>query len=373
VTVYAAVGLDLQYARSSVAIVDGDEPGALPRIVGDGFREAIPNAACAGRWGSAAAERAIAHATADAASGSAADPWRPWLVEVTAPAFVQGLHERVGVYLGAYERGGRPVIAVVDDPVGPAVQQARAGALATVFGVEPVLVDPADALLHRHQLLADGRLPAGPVDVVAAGERWTVVRRYARDPVEPWGWRRAHPGVVLARGSQVWTDVLIGKVLRWSAEPDPRAALLAVEDGVAEFADALRGVERTEDVRWWGALGTEMSEPFALSWGELVRWPEVRSYLVDVAHAVVTVRSDDPRAAGCVLLGGPGAAWPFLAAEMPGQSTPPLVAARPIHDLAAGAAALARTAAQAAPQRFATVANVGTTGNGYARIDYGRG
>ena len=48
-TVYAAVGLDLQYARSSVAIVDGDEPGALPRIVGDGCREVVPNAARDGR------------------------------------------------------------------------------------------------------------------------------------------------------------------------------------------------------------------------------------------------------------------------------------------------------------------------------------
>jgi hypothetical protein len=337
--VYATVGLDLQYARSCIAVAVGDDPFAPPRIVGDGSRELIPNAAHGGRWGSAAAAAVFP-------AGSGTDPWRPWLVDVAAAEFVRGVRERVDAYLGQHERSAGLGITLVGNPTDPTRERAVVHALDAASRVTPTVVDPADALLQAHGLLTGGG-PAGPVDVVAAGERWTVVRRYAPDD-SGYGrrrWHRLHPGVVLRTGSTAWTDRLTHEVLSWSEDRDPAPALLAVEDGVLEFADALRCAERGEPVRWWGALGSQMNDPFELSWAAMTRWPEVGGYLGDVAHALVEVRFGDPLAAGEVLLGGPGAAWPFLAEAVPGASSSPLVGPAPAYELAAGAATWSRTGA----------------------------
>jgi hypothetical protein len=277
-------------------------------------------------------------------AGSGTDPWRPWLVDVTAAEFARGMRARIEAYLGEHERSAGLGIALVGNPADPVRERAAMDILDAASRVTPTLVDPADALLQAHCLRTGP--PAGPLDVVAAGERWTVVRRYA---VEDAGfgrrtWRSLHPGVVLRTGCIAWTDRLMHEVVNWSEYRNPARALLAVEDGVLEFVDALRGTGRDERARWWGALSSQMNQPFELSWAAMTRWPEVSSYLTEVAHALVEVRFGDPLAAGEVLLGGPGAAWPFLTDAVPGASSS-LIGPAPAHDLAVGAAAWSRTAA----------------------------
>jgi hypothetical protein len=327
--VHPRVGLDLQATRTAIAVAELPDPDLDGLPVGDGCRALIPNAVAGTRWGSAAVDPA----RAPLPRAGAGPDWS-WPTDPTTPEFLAGACGQVRAHLGLVEQGA-PAVIVVTEPGDGARQGAALAALTAAGVAAPVAVDPADALLH-HWARRSGSV-VNTVDVIAAGQRWTVLRRYDRDPEDPTGWRRNGVHAVLRLGCLDWTDALAREVLQRCPETDPATTLVHVEDAVLAFADALRAAEG-RPVRWWGALRLDMDEPFALSAARMRAWPQVDRLLVDVGHALTRLPSP-ARGPAPVVLGGPGAAWPFLAERLAELGRPPEpVTAHAAHDLALAAA-----------------------------------
>ncbi|MFD4722312.1 hypothetical protein ACFWOY_23280 [Streptomyces sp. NPDC058423] len=345
------IGLDLQHSRSMVVLREGEGVRTVLAPVGDGIRYAVPNACDdQGRWGSAAAEASLVSCGDPGSAPAAADLlcWRrsPW-----SEQFLRGLHGRLSGYLGQVAptpRNGYQVVvsaltsSTASDGAPPPADLRKRCAAAGLTDV--ATVDPTDALLCRWLTEPDpGGTPweASPAVVaVVCGETWTSAAAYRIE-----GGRvicaRTYAETV-ATGTGTWCTELALQVLARCRPGVPTTAVLALLDGVGEFATGLRATDADRALEWSGPLADRMYAPLRLTRRELLARQEVRAASGTIAALVsraVTALAVDGREAGrpLILVGGCGASWPFL-----GDALSPLGTVRqssaPSRDLAAGAA-----------------------------------
>jgi hypothetical protein len=100
----------------------------------------------------------------------------------------------------------------------------------------------------------------------------------------------------------------------------PARALLGLLDGVDEFAAMVRASRDDTWVEWAGPLSQHMFEPLRASRPELARRATVTDFTRPVASAVHAALEQAGRRV-TVLVGGPGAAWPFVADALAGIGT----------------------------------------------------
>jgi hypothetical protein len=359
-----SIGIDLQDTRAAACLLEWPDQGmgrGVPRqgVIGDGRRLLFPVAATAadgedatgsggaagsggmarsglagsglagsggaadGLWGSAAAEAILARAGSGArpgprgAAGSAAalaaglHQWRsgPWTAE-----FLDGLRRRLLRYLGQPETG--PVrshlLSVCADPGPDGDWGHREQALeeAGLGGAE--LVRPADALLCRWLAGNPDLSRTRTVLAVACGEAVTELALFTVQGTQEAIARMDRARV--AAGPDAWLADLAAAVLRVCRPDTPARGLLALLDGADEFAAALRAGVLAPDARaeWSGPMSQHMFEPYRASRAELAAQPSVAGWTVPVGDAAARLVAGAPGPV-TALVGGPGAAWPFVA------------------------------------------------------------
>jgi hypothetical protein len=314
-----SIGVDITDSRAAIGLLEWSGGQIRQGPVGDGRRILIPVAATESAWGSQAAEAVLA-----ALPGSAllADSLRCWRWDPWSEEFLSGLRRRLLSYLGQPESAGFRayqirVCADLENPGSAAVTERLDAAGLT----DAELVHPADALLCRW-LAETPPQPEGPVLAVACGETAThialyTVRSGADLAVRVNDQRR------VAAGSDAWTTELAGEALRLCRPGVPAHALLSLLDGADEFAALLRTGPRARDVdmdatiEWAGPMSQFMFEPLRATRDELEERPSVKDWTAPVA---IAVRGLLGHVAGRVtlLVGGPGAAWPFVADTLAG-------------------------------------------------------
>jgi len=309
------IGVDLQRFRATIVLMEWTAGTPRYGSVGDGRRTLVPLAATETLWGSPAAEAALAALPTGMPLARSLHAWRqdPW-----RPEFLTGLRARLARYLGQAPLAAartHQLSACVD----PAERPADAADQLDVAGLPAVeLVDPLEALLCRW-LSAVIAPVSGPVVVVAIGEATTQVGVYTVDSGPPPSIR---PGTTtrLESGCVGWTTAVATRVLGLCRPGVPPRALLALLDGVDEFAALVRNA-RTDDaaVEWTGPLSRYMFNPLRTTRRELA----TDRTITDVAVPIVaTVRRVLSTVAGpaTVVVGGPGAAWPFVAGALAGSA-----------------------------------------------------
>ncbi|MGW1165657.1 hypothetical protein [Streptomyces sp. NPDC002550] len=327
--VVGVIGVDPQHLRTTVVLREGDGPAARLAPVGDGVRRSVPNAADAdGRWGSEAAAQRLAGARPTDADTELYG----WRCDAWSPEFRAGLHRRLTRYLGEVPpvplHGYRTCVAV--PPSGPAE--------ADECWPEAEPVGPTDALLCRW--LAGGPV-ARAVVAVAVGDTWSLTGAYRLEDTAD-GPRVTRAGTLRrADGTGTWRSALLRRVL----DRCPPAALgplvLAVLDGVEDFATGLRLGDPDRQVTWAGPLADILYTPLKLTPRQFMAGPETGPAVAGLTLAVQSAVRDLGAGAGdaeapLIVLGGPGAVWPLRLVLSPRlgilwQSTDPCL------DLACGA------------------------------------
>jgi hypothetical protein len=326
--VVGSIGIDVQAARAAACLLEWPDQAtggaARQGAIGDGRRLLIPVATATddageGRWGSAAAEEVLSRLTADGAGPTAgtaaglAPALLAWQGEPWSEEFLGGLRQRLLRYLGLPESGpvrGHQLLFCADPGPDGDWPGATHELLEGVGLPDAELLRPANALLCRW-LAGDPDLSRPrTVLAVACGETATDLGLYAvqaaQDAVSRVGTAR------VAAGARGWLADLAAQALGFCRPDTPARALLSLLDGADEFAAALRAAPPEAAVEWSGPLSQHMFEPFRASRAELARHPAVTSWIVPVADAATQLARG---AAGpvTVLVGGPGATWPFAA------------------------------------------------------------
>jgi hypothetical protein len=308
-----SIGIDISGSRAAIGLLEWSGGQTRQGSVGDGRRILVPVAATESAWGSQAAEAALA---ALPESARLADSLRCWQRDPWSDEFLSGLRRRLLSYLGQPESAGIRThqLRICADPE-------NAGDWATVTerldaaGLPHAeLVHPADALLCRW-LAETPAQPEGPVLAVACSETATNIGLYTVRAGEDLAVRVDDRRRVPA-GSGGWMTELAGDVLRRCRPGVPARTLLSLLDGADEFAALLRTGARAGEVEvpleWAGPISQFMSEPLCASRADLVRRKSVMDWTVPVASAARDLLSEIAGGA-TVLVGGPGAAWPFVA------------------------------------------------------------
>ena len=309
-----SIGVDIQGSRAAVCLMEWAGGQVRQGPVGDGRRILIPVAATPTAWGSEAAEAAL---DALPPSGRLADMLYAWRQDAWSPEFLAGLHRRLLGFLGqAQPEGFRShQVCVCADPDSAGGWATVAELLGQAGLPDTEQVRPADALLCRW-LSVTPELPSGPVLAVACGETATILGLYSvgidEAPVV-----RADGETRVDVGSGPWVIEIATDALRQCRPGFPARALLGLLDGVDEFAAMLRASTGDTWVEWAGPLSQYMFEPLRASRSEVAARTTAADYARPVASAVHSVLNG---VAGRVtlLVGGPGAAWPFVADALAG-------------------------------------------------------
>ncbi|WP_327046608.1 hypothetical protein OG320_01515 [Microbispora sp. NBC_01189] len=314
------LGADPQRTRTALVLLETAGGATQTTPVGDGRRTLVPNAVRGASWGSAVAE-------------SSPD----WPVDPWSEPFLRGLRDRATGYLGRQQPShvsGYHVCLVG----GPDAPETALAACAEADLPDVSLADPAEALVCRW-LTEPGRTgsPSGTVLAVACGQAWTTAAAFEVDLTErlPSARRLTASGDAHAEGSDAWTGRLTATVLGRSREGLAPDTALAVEDGLFEFGALLRRCPDDQVVEWQGPLAGRLFAPFAASARELRAWDEVGR----VTDAVTRLTHDVLGGATpvAVVVGGPGAVWPWVAEAL--RPLGPLWRSQePEIDLAVGAA-----------------------------------
>ncbi len=309
-----SIGVDIQGSRAAVCLMEWTGGQVRQGPVGDGRRILIPVAATPAAWGSAAAEAVL---DALPASSRPADLMYAWRPDAWSPEFLAGLHRRLLGFLGQAQpegfRSHQVCLCAAPDSAGCWATVAELLGQAGLPGTEQVR--PADALLCRW-LSETPAPPSGPVLAVACGDTATILGLYSvrtdEAPVV-----RADGETRVDAGSGPWVIEIAADALRQCRPGFPARALLGLLDGVDEFAAMLRASTGDTWVEWAGPLSQYMFEPLRASRSEVAARTTVADYARPVASAVHSVLNG---VAGRVtlLVGGPGAAWPFVADALTG-------------------------------------------------------
>jgi hypothetical protein len=312
-----SIGVDIQGSRAAVCLMEWAGGQVRQGPVGDGRRILIPVAATPAAWGSAAAEAAL---DAVPASSRPADMLYAWRQDAWSPEFLAGLHRRLLAFLGqAQPEGFRShQVCVCADPASAGGWATAAELLgqAGLPGTEQV--QPTDALLCRW-LSETPEPPSGPVLAVACSETVTILGLYSVE-IDDAPVVRADGETRIYPGSGPWVTEIAADALRQCRPGFPARALLGLLDGVDEFAAMLRVSTGDTWVEWAGPLSQYMFEPLRASRSEVAARTTAADYTRPVASAVHSVLNG---VAGRVtlLVGGPGAAWPFVADALAGLGT----------------------------------------------------
>jgi hypothetical protein len=137
-------------------------------------------------------------------------------------------------------------------------------------------------------------------------------------------------------GSGAWVSEMAAEALGVCRPGVPAYALVGLLDGVDEFAAMLRASQDQAWVEWAGPLSQYMSEPLRASRRELAARPTVTDFTTPIAGTVNTVLNGVAERV-TVLVGGPGAAWPFVADALAGPGRTVWQSGDPTLDLAYGA------------------------------------
>ena len=326
-----SIGVDIQGSRAAVCLMEWAGGQVRQGPVGDGRRILIPVAATRTAWGSEAAEAALAALPAGRRPADMLYAWRQdasspefladmlyaWRQDAWSPDFLGGLHRRLLGFLGqAQPEGFRShQVYVCADPDSAGGWATVAELLGQAGLPDTEQVRPADALLCRW-LSMTPELPSGPVLAVVCGETATILGLYSvgidEAPVV-----RADGEKRVDAGSGPWVIEIATDALRQCRPEFPARALLGLLDGVDEFAAMLRASTGDTWVEWAGPLSQYMFEPLRASRSEVAARTTVADYARPVASAAHSVLNG---VAGSVtlLVGGPGAAWPFVADALAG-------------------------------------------------------
>jgi hypothetical protein len=312
-----SIGVDLQRSRAAVCLTEWANGRARQGPVGDGSRILVPVAATETAWGSPAAEAVLAAQPAGRPPASLLYAWRqdPW-----GGPFLTGLHRRLLGFLGQVQPEGLRShrLFVCADPES-AADWAAADELLNQAGLPGTeLVRPADALVCRW-LSQTPEPPSGTVLAVACGEVATIIGRYSVSGAGAVRVGRAGETRVEG-GSGPWVIEMARDALGHCRPGFPARALLGLLDGVDEFAAMVRTSRDDTWVEWAGPLSQHMFEPLRASRPELARRATVTDFTRPVASAVhAALRQAGRRVT--LLVGGPGAAWPFVADALAGIGT----------------------------------------------------
>ncbi len=315
-----SIGIDMQGSRAAVCLMEWAGGQVRQGPVGDGRRILIPVAVTATSWGSPAAEAVLGALRTGGRPADMLDMLYAWQQDPWSPEFLAGLHRRLLDFLGQAQAEGfrsHQVIVCADSESG--ADWATAAELldqAGLPGTEPVR--PADALLCRW-LSGTPEPPSGPVLAVACGETATMVGLYS---VTGAGAIVVHTDrqTRLGAGPARWVVEIAGDALRQCRPDVPARALLGLLDGVDEFAAMARASTGDAWVEWVGPLSQYMFEPLRASRSELAGRATVADFTGPVVNAVYGALAGVPGRV-TLLVGGPGAAWPFVADALAGLGT----------------------------------------------------
>jgi hypothetical protein len=312
-----SIGVDIQRSRVAVCLTEWANGRARQGPVGDGRRILVPVASTATSWGSPAAETILG---AQPASGHLASMLYAWRQDPWSAQFLTGLHRRLLDFLGQAQPEGfrsHRVFVCADPEI--TTDWATASELLDQVGLpgtEPVR--PADALVCRW-LSETPTPPSGTVLAVACGETATIIGSYSVTGREPLlvgteGQTRVEGGC------GPWVIEMARDALGHCRPGVPARAVLGLLDGVDEFAAMVRASRDDTWVEWAGPLSQYMFEPLRASRPELARRATVTDFTRPVASAVHTALKQAGQHV-TLLVGGPGAAWPFVADALAGIGT----------------------------------------------------
>lgn len=308
------LGLDPQHTRTCLTLLDGlsrpRESAPVPQPVGDGRRRLIPNASGPGAlWGSRSADHRLAGVRA-ASPTELTTHLLDWRRDPLDQAFLTGVRERLADYLGRPAGLGDYQLCIAIDPTirSPVDDAAEAAGLVNV-----VRISPTDALLHRW-LGRSGSAAAyeGDVVTVACGETETTATRYQVTVSQ------THHAVTEiatrwnAVGALPISEALARLVPERCKQGIPPAVLLALLDGCLEFAAILRDLPERRAVSWDGPLADRLFAPLRIDRSELDRWPEVTALVGTLDDLLRPLCADSTPRELTVVVGGIGAAWPFV-------------------------------------------------------------
>ena len=312
-----SIGVDIQTSRAAVCLTEWASGRVRQGPVGDGSRLLVPVASTAMSWGSPAAEVVL---NAQPAARHPADMLYAWRQDPWSAQFLTGLHRRLLDFLGQVQPEGfrSHRVYVCADPEST-VDWATTDELldqAGLPGTEPVR--PTDALVCRWLSETPGP-PSGTVLAVACGETATIIGSYSVSVGEALV-VRAEGETRVEAGAGQWVIEMARDALGHCRPGFPARALLGLLDGVDEFAAMVRASKDDTWVEWAGPLSQYMFEPLRASRPELARRATVLDFTRPVASAVHTALRQVGRHV-TLLVGGPGAAWPFVADALAGIGT----------------------------------------------------
>jgi hypothetical protein len=336
-----AIGLDIQDSRTAIAVLEWSAGTIRTGAVGDGRRMLVPHAWTGSLWGSEAAEAILDGLDPEAAP--AADQLLAWRQTPWSAEFLEGLYQRLFRYLGqtppTSSHGHQVCLctdtAAVGETVGPHALRER---LEAARLTEVIQVEPADALVCRW--LADPAVTAksGTVLAVACGEVSTMIAHYR---VQSNGQMLAvtqHGASRIGLGAAGWCADIAAEVIFRCREGVPRASLLALLDGVMEFGAMLRAQPAGAEIEWAGPLAERMYDPLRVTREYLRGQPGIARVTAEVRESAARMLARTGAATPmAVLVGGPGAVWPFLPDAM-ASFGPVWQSSEPEADLAVGAA-----------------------------------
>ncbi|MFM9965325.1 MAG: hypothetical protein ACKV2Q_29415 [Planctomycetaceae bacterium] len=308
------IGIDYQQTLSVIGLREGDGLTARTRLIGDGWRRLVPHTALSdGRWGTEAAMANSLSSTADILPGG------PWFDDVHLPCYWRGLYGRVRNYLGGVQpvpkSQFRVVVAMPCEIDSEEAHRVRN----LVEGTEWEHVQwirTTDALVCRWLASPTRDMSkAGTVVAVVAGDTSLTLAAYrvVVGSNERLSVSATTPLIRLDDiGHWYWSQAVLSEVRRRLPEPPSLADELALRDSVLEFASALRRTASDTPVSWTGALNDRLFAMPTWTHRELGNsLPLSASVIAAAAQRQARELSASERPA-VILVGGIGAAWPFL-------------------------------------------------------------
>lgn len=346
-------GFDIQQTRTTIALVEGTGGREVTRPIGDGRRHLVPNACRppeAGSseplWGSRAAEAHLR--SLDGEGIDLAEQLFIWCCDPLDTPFLRGVHDRLFAYLGhttpTHRHGYHVCVAVAPlagHGCGPVPDLTTLRQRCSAAGLTNIsTVRPTDALVCRWLAEPGSAQPfAGTVVAVACGEAWTAVTSYAVSRSEDGERIDAGAGRRTEAGAGPGYTKLARLVLEHCYEGAPAASLLAILDGVSEYGALLQTQPPDAELEWNGPLRDRMFDPpLSLTRARMAQWPEVSRTTGAVTALVASLlEARDGADLPLILVGGIGAAWPFVAGAL-GKVGTVWQSRDPGHDISIGAA-----------------------------------
>jgi|GEM_PF-5078497 len=314
-----AIGIDYQQTLTVICLREGSGYMARLRNIGDGQRALIPNATYGNElWGSHAWR--ITGSDALCQGDPAQDG--PWLNEPGARIFWCGIYQRLYTYLGRVRplmRNGYQVVVALHaaDYSTAAMGVER---LCRAAGLSEAMCIPATDALLCHWL-TDRRIDCPPEQVIAVitvGDTATLVSAYhiyQKGDRFPHILASAQPVFHIPVGQSAWLARVLEHVHIQFNEPIPPGYELVLRDAAITFAAHLCRADAHHPVEWTGPLAERMYAPLRLARHDCASWPEVTALTASLPAAIQrTVASvSDRTVPDCILVGGVGATWPFVA------------------------------------------------------------